>query len=94
MTYDIETVKRLIPEAMNIRDDEPGHFRFDLNGLTYYTQEMTVELLLDTRLQLELAREGLAQLTADNSERRHPNRGDLVAIARDTLAKIDEVSHG
>ena len=63
MTFTIEDVKRLVPEAKGIEQYSNGNIMFWLNGMAGDTSDKYVIALLTTRYQLAIAREALEEIS-------------------------------
>jgi hypothetical protein len=86
MSYSIEDLKRLVPEA-NEHEEMCGFVRFLVRDGGYlFSDSGPGKALLDTRRQLEIAREGLEKMTTGVA------CGDIDELARETLAAIEGVT--
>lgn len=85
MTFALEDIKRLIPEATSVVGDGLM-FRITINGRRYYSVEAITIALLTTRRQLEIAREGLGIIYFNDV---NPKTSDITPLARQRrMAKI------
>lgn len=98
MTYTIEDVKRLVPEARNITKTETA-IRFTVSGIRNYTDDPLVSMFLTTRHQLAIARAALEYIDQYNRKAPNPNTftvGDALnmrgeaGLALDAIAKANK----
>lgn len=90
MKYTIEDVKRLVPEATLIEEVSIGRVSICIGNTGLWSHSEPGKLLLDTRRQLEIAREGLERLSGDGKQ--FPDTTANERLARETLAAIEGVT--
>lgn len=83
MTYTIEDVKRLVPEAGEVYQG-PDYIEVVVNGFTFTVRHPMIKALLDTRRKLEVARLALDRIMEI------PNAlSSAQQIALTTIKKLD-----
>lgn len=86
MSYTIEDVKRLVPEARKTIDlggSAIPDIVFYLSSRPFHASYGSGKLILDTRRQLEIAREFIRRVTADSNVSDH--------LSRETIDRMEDL---